>query len=348
MDQPAPRIAFSWQGLPQYAARQLAAAIQQLGVACTVVGTRPQVPIEGMEACLGQKIHWLESDRPKTWKELGLEVPQFFFQAGWSCPAINALGDEVRAQRGKVCLLMDNQWRGDLRQLLGGLWFRCFRRQSFQAIMVPGASGVQLAKWYGFKADEIFQGLYGADPKLFYSDQSLSQRPKRILFVGQYIERKGCVPLAQAFAAVADQLPGWELVLCGSGPLQSQFPQHPQVKVRGFVQPEALGALYRDARIFALPSHQEAWGLVVHEAALSGCQLLLSDQIGAAIDFATPKNAALFQAGKVADLSQAILKLAKTSGDALTEAQTISLQKAQSHSPAIFGQQVVQIVKSFN
>jgi len=343
-----PLIAFSWQGLPQYAARQLAVAIQRLGRRCVVVGTKPHVPIEGMEPCLGQPIHWLEPAVPQTWRDLGSEVPQIFFQAGWSCPAINALGDEVRARGGKVCLLMDNQWRGDARQILGGFWFRTFRRQAYQAVLVPGKSGTRLAQWYGFKPAEIFQGLYGADPQLFYNSQPLKQRPRRILFVGQYIERKGCLPLAQAFASVAAQLPDWELVMCGSGPLQNQIPSHPQIKVQGFVQPESLGALYREARIFALPSYQEAWGLVVHEAALSGCQLLLSDQIGAADDFATSANAARFTAGSMSELAQAILKLALATEAELATAQATSLQLAQTHGPSIFAERVVNIVHQFN
>jgi glycosyltransferase involved in cell wall biosynthesis len=79
------------------------------------------------------------------------------------------------------------------------------------------------------------------------------------------------VPLARAFARIAHRLPDWELCLYGSGPLQSAI-SHPRIKVHGFIQPEQLGSLYRQARIFALPSFSEAWGVVVHEAALSGCR----------------------------------------------------------------------------
>ena len=34
-----------------------------------------------------------------------------------------------------------------------------------------------------------------------------------------------------------------------------------------------------------MPSLEEHWGLVVHEAALSGCALLLSNRVGAKEDF---------------------------------------------------------------
>ena len=339
------KIAFSWQGLPQYAARQLSLAIKQLGQPCVVIGTRPQVPIEGMEACLGQSIHWVEPSAPLSWADLGLAVPKFFFQAGWSCPSFNALGEEVRRSGGKVCLLMDNQWRGNSRQYLGGMWFRLWRQRQFAAVLVPGQSGQHLAQWYGFSAKKIFTGLYGADPQLFYSDQPLSQRPKRILYVGQYIERKGCIPLAKAFATLATEFPDWELWMFGSGPLQSQLPVHPQIKVHGFVQPEQLGGLYRQARIFALPSYQEAWGLVVHEAALSGCQLLLSTEIGAGLDFANVANAARFTPGVLSEMAQAMRQLMQMPEGALMQAQATSVESGRGFGPQVFATTVSKIVQ---
>ena len=337
-------IAFSWQGLPQYAARQLRSALSQLGQPCAVIGTHPAVPIQGMEAALRQPIHWVEVTSVLRWADLGLATPKVFFQAGWSCPAFNALGDEVRAAGGKVCLLMDNDWRGDLRQWFGGLWFRLARKRKFAAVLVPGASGRRLARWYGFTDEEIAEGLYGADPTVFFDGPPLAARPKRILFVGQYIERKDCVGLAKAFASVAAQLPEWDLHLYGSGPLQDKIPPHPRIQVHGFVQPAELGALYRSARIFALPSHSEAWGLVVHEAALSGCQLLLSAAIGARHDFATQINAAEFPAGDRDALAQAILQLASSDDSTLERVQAESRARSATHGPAVFADRVAAIV----
>jgi len=252
----------------------------------------------------------------------------------------------VRAAGGKVCLLMDNNWRGDLRQILGAPWFRLCQRRKFSAVLVPGKSGRRLARWYGMPDEKIFEGMYGADPRLFFNGPPLSERPKRIIFVGQYIKRKGCVPLARAFASVAPMLPDWELCMYGSGPLQSAIPDHPQIRVHGFVQPEQLGELYRNARVFALPSFAEAWGLVVHEAALSGCQLLLSATVGSAPDFAMPANARTFRPGDEIGLASAMVQLAETAE--LQEAQSASVAAAQSHGPAVFARQVHAIVRQLS
>lgn len=338
------RTAFSWHGLPQYAARQIAAFLRRSGRDCPVVGSRPAVPVEGMERSLGRPVHWVDAGAPASWERLGLEVPEVFFQSGWAYPAFNALGDQVRRAGGKVCLLMDNNWRGDLRQALGAPWYRVFQRRKFDAVFVPGKSGRRLARWYGVPDERIWEGMYGADPSIFFAGPPLDQRPKRILFVGQYVERKQCVQLARAFLSVADSLPEWKLEMYGSGPLKELIPVDSRIAVNGFIQPEQLGALYRSARIFALPSLSEAWGLVVHEAALSGCQLLLSDAIGARDDFARPENAALFRAGDIFSLRRALLRLASSDETSLGRAHSESLQLAQSHGPSVFASRVEDIL----
>lgn len=339
------KAAFSWHGLPQYAARQIAAVLRRSKLDCPVIGSRPSVPVEGMERSLGRPVHWVDAEVPASWSRLGLEVPDVFFQSGWAYPAFSCLGDEVRAAGGKVCLLMDNNWRGDLRQMFGAPWYRIFQRRKFAAVFVPGKSGRRLARWYGVPDERIWEGMYGADPSIFFAGPPLDQRPKRILFVGQYVERKQCVQLARAFLSVADSLPEWKLEMYGSGPLKELIPIHPRIEVNGFVQPEQLGALYRSARIFALPSLSEAWGLVVHEAALSGCQLLLSEAIGSRQDFATSANAAVFRTGDVRSMAASLLKLAEAPTEQLSLAFSASVSVASSHGPEAFAASAEDIVR---
>src|SRR5262245_9617413 len=94
----APSIAFCWDVLPQYAARLIKAAIDRLGRECIVIGSRPTVPIEGMEKVLAQRVHWVDSQSPLRWRDLGLEAPDILIQAGWSYPHFTALGREIRAR----------------------------------------------------------------------------------------------------------------------------------------------------------------------------------------------------------------------------------------------------------
>ena len=97
---PKSSIAFSWNGLPQYAARLLRGALDDLGEACAIVGSKPTVPVEGMEHALGQPVHWVDAAKTVSWHALGLQVPRLFFQSGWSYPAFSALGAEVKQLGG--------------------------------------------------------------------------------------------------------------------------------------------------------------------------------------------------------------------------------------------------------
>ena len=44
---------------------------------------------------------------------------------------------------------------------------RLLLRHRFDGIFVPRVSGGKLAKAWGYASDEQWQGLYGADPKIF-------------------------------------------------------------------------------------------------------------------------------------------------------------------------------------
>ena len=337
------QLAFGWNGLPQYGARLLAAAFRAVGHSFPVVASRPEVPIQGMEEHLGSQVDWIDPRVPASWHDLQRPVPQVYFQPGWAYPAFNRLGDEVRANGGRVCLVFDNNRTGALKQRAGAVAFRATQLRRYSAAFVPGKSGRDLARAMGFPAEKIWTGLYGADDGLFTPSVPLRNRPKVILFVGQYIQRKGCVPFAEAFASVSNAIPDWEIHLYGQGEWRSRIPLHPQIKVSGFTQPEDLAGLYQNARVLALPSFHESWGLVVHEACLTGCQLLLSDRIGSAADFATPENALLFRPGQQDAMSRAILEIANRSASALDRAEASSLEVARTHGPSVFARNVKAI-----
>jgi glycosyltransferase involved in cell wall biosynthesis len=114
------------------------------------------------------------------------------------------------------------------------------------------------------------------------------------------------------------------------------------------VQPEQLAGRFRQARFFVLPSRWEAWGLVVHEAALSGCGLVLSDHIGSAEDLATPANALRFRAGDVADLARALEAAAQFDAARLAAAEAESRRLAGQFGPARFGAEAAGLVQRFS
>lgn len=342
------QIAFSWNGLPQYAARLIKAASDRLGEPCIVVGSRPKVPVEGMDRILGQSVYWLDAAKPSSWAEMGVPVPRIFVQSGWSYPAFASLGREVKQSGGHVIGLSDANWRGDLRQqVFGPIAFRLRHRTHFDAMIVPGRQGERLMRYFGMAPGRIRGGMYAADAAIFKVGPPLASRPREFLFVGQFIPRKDVLRLAAAFLEFSKTNPAWTLRLCGNGSLRDAIPASPQIKVESFVQPEALASRFHGARFFVLPSLKEAWGLVVHEAALCGCAMVLSDAVGSADDLASSANAIIFKAGNEADLLRALHSAAARDAAWLEAAERESLRLAAHFSPQRFAEEVAALVAEF-
>lgn len=348
-------IGFAWPELPEYAAHCIRAVGKARSIAPTVIATRPKVPLKHVEDALGWPPYWLEQDMTSkikgntnakvTWSSLGLEIPDIFFVGGYATPAFNGLADEARAAGSAVIVMVDNNMPPPSVSRLGrSLYHRMFRRRRYDGIFVPGKSGRKLARSWGYSDEDITEGLYGANPAQFSGGTALAERPKDIIFVGQFIERKNVLGLTEAFMRFADRRPEWMLTLCGSGPLCGNIPAHQHIKTIGFIQPKELANMLQEKRCLILPSRQEHWGLVVHEAALCGCALILSDAIGSAADLASQDNALICTAGKTDAIYEALEALASWNNDQWQQAEATSRQLAQRFGPEKFQHSVQTII----
>ncbi len=114
---------------------------------------------------------------------------------------------------------------------------------------------------------------------------SLNADVPYVLFVGTAEPRKGLDVLLEAFAEVAREDRDVELWLAGqagwgTGPFVTQLEEHPfkgRVRRLGFVDDDALPALYRRARVVAYPSRGEGFGLPVVEAMACGASVVTTD-----------------------------------------------------------------------
>ena len=110
-----------------------------------------------------------------------------------------------------------------------------------------------------------------------------------LLYVGRMVPEKGLATLMQALAL--PEAKGWDLVLCGRGPLlDSLVGGHAlagRVHSLGHRSAKQLIEAYAAADCLVLPSvslplFKEPWGLVVNEAFCQGLPALTSDAVGAA------------------------------------------------------------------
>jgi glycosyltransferase involved in cell wall biosynthesis len=339
-------VAIAWAGLPPYGLNAIRALVVRLAVRPIVLGTLPDTSYDAIESLAALPIYWIEArDDSVSWSQFAEKVPDVFIVSGWGTPSFNQLGRQVRENGGSVIAMVDNRWRGDLRQLVAPAVFRTRYRNWFKAAIVPGKSARQYVRYLGLPNEAIQEGLYGGNSAVFVPGPPLAERPKRFVFVGRFVERKGIRELATAWSAVAPQLPGWELHAVGEGPLQELLEQAPQTVVYPFKQPHEVATLYREARFLVLPSHEDHWGVVVHEAAMSGCGLILSTNVGARFDLANEHNSFKFAAGNAAALQAAIARAAQLNDKQLRIAYHESLALAYRFGPRAFAEAVEKAIE---
>jgi glycosyltransferase involved in cell wall biosynthesis len=110
-----------------------------------------------------------------------------------------------------------------------------------------------------------------------------------VLFCAKLQAWKRPQDVLQAFAKA--NVPSAYLVLAGEGPLRESLETEAkslkildQVKFLGFVNQSQLPSVYTAADLFVLPSEHEPFGVVVNEAMLCNCAVVVSDQVGARYD----------------------------------------------------------------
>ena len=149
--------------------------------------------------------------------------------------------------------------------------------------------------WHlGTKVDILRKGV----PQDFFIRRQHSDRPRRLLFVGQWLPAKGTRYLVEAFAALAPDEPDLELWCVGTlvdeAKVRRDFPQalHGRVHVRPRLEREEIQAVYREADIFVLPSLYEAFGNVFLEAMAIELPIVATP-VGAAADLLEGERSAL-------------------------------------------------------
>lgn len=153
--------------------------------------------------------------------------------------------------------------------------------QSFSRYRVKGA-----VVGYGIALDESSRATT-AEPFLARWPEA---RDKRIvLFLGRLHPKKGCDLLIDAFAQVAPREPRLHLVVAGPDGVPGERTRLQALARRlgiasritwpGMLSGEAKWSALQAAEVFALPSHQENFGVAVVEALALGLPVIVSDKV---------------------------------------------------------------------
>jgi glycosyltransferase involved in cell wall biosynthesis len=302
-------ILFSWNELPTYGAKLIGMAAAATNEKVCVIATRPKVPVDDLEKICGAPIIWVDKDEEINIEDHFSEAPSIFFQAGWYVKAFISIGSSLNTKGVPVVLLSDNSFKKNIRQFLGRLYFRFFLSKNFNAVWVPGKSGRKFMLNNGVNDKCIYDGLYGSDEQIFMPVSSPETREKVIIFAGRLVFEKGIIELMDAFKSLSDDYNNWRLEIYGNGPLLETIIPTERIKVSKFVSAKELAKRMGEVKIFCLPSHSDHWPLVINEAALAGCGLLISDAVGNSSEFCSTQNSKIFKTKDVKMLRSAMAEL---------------------------------------
>lgn len=329
-------IAILWNGLPLYAAAAIAHAVDRGSHEIIVIATRPDVPAVGMEDACGTTVRWIGRGDNPSFRDLGHPIPDVVFTAGWSVPPFIRLAHEARRAGAKIVCMVDNSFRGDVRQYLGAFGYRLLYRHFFHHTWVPGQSAAKLMRFYGVPAAQISAGLYTCDTSIFRTEQPLAQRPAAFTFVGQFSDRKNVLLTCEAFLAFLEQNPREHVLnLFGNGPLRNRLPVHPNIHVYDFAPPERLAAALNQSRCLILCSKLDHWGVAVHEATSCGTLVIASASVGAAQDLCSNRNSRIIHRHHrgIDELVAAFRWAASLGASELADASRESVRLASRFSP---------------
>lgn len=213
--------------------------------------------------------------------------PDLIYVSGWQDCGYLPVVISLRKKGKPVVVGFDDQWKGTLRQYIGSAFIKYYlKRRCFSHAWVAGPYQFEYARHFGFAKDEIIFNLLSCDVDTFGTaaenlDNKLQQYPKRFLYVGNFRPIKGTDILIEAYELYKSKYDGdWSLLCVGNGPLESLLNASSGIEVKGFSTSDELVELTKDAGAFILPSRLDQWGVAVHEFAVAGLPLILSENVG--------------------------------------------------------------------
>ena len=192
----------------------------------------------------------------------------------------------------------EESWRRSLTLPLVKLMVR-----GADACIAIGTRSREYFEKLGAAPQKIFLAQYTVDVDHFTRESRVGQSEKNaikakigistskvILYVGQFIERKGLKYLISAYNNLKKEIGDVSLVLVGYGPQKKQLEvQIGQKKIqdvffKDHVELPEMPKMYAIADVFVLPSYEETWGLVINEAMAAGLPIVTTDKVGASED----------------------------------------------------------------
>lgn len=339
------KLYIAWPEIPMYAADAIQDLVKSNIANVEVLATTANLPILNIEETLGKKVFWIEKSSSPSLSDIGLSTPDILLVGGYKVEEFKLITSQCIKQHCDVYMMSDNPWIGSLKnKLIDKAIFYLYNLNKYKGFFVPGESSVRLYKENGVSRKRIYKYLYTSNPEKFYSDKPLHKREKNFIFIGQLIHRKNILRLCGDFIEFQKQFSDWKLKIYGNGDLKTHIPPHNAIEVSNFQQSNDIAKFLRNSRCLILPSLSENWGLVVNEAAMSGCALILSSCVGARFDLASNANSLIFDTHDKKSLVKSMIKFAEYTDIQLNSANKESIRLSSDFTPKNFTKSVEQMI----
>jgi len=235
-------------------------------------------------------------------------------------------------------------WKARIKKLLWPVLFRLADQ-----VIVPSSGTFALMRSLGIPEQRISLTPYAVDNDWWKANSAKVDRdavrstwgaaPSQpvILFCAKMQPWKRPMDLLRAFASA--NIPQSLLVFAGDGPLRSELEGEvtklglqQRVRFIGFINQSGLPAVYTAADLLVLPSSYDAFAVVVNESMCCGCPVIVSDQVGAALDLVVPvRPEFVFRVGDIRGLAE-VLRTAFSDRQQLSETGRLGFDYVETHS----------------
>ena len=218
--------------------------------------------------------------------------PDIVFIPGWYF-AIAKTALRWCRQNKVIPLLMSESNEHDAPRVWWKELYKTWIVGKYKAALVGGSKHQEYLSNLGMNSEAVFLGYDVVDNDFFaphnLKNQLQPNQKHYFLSVGRFIHKKNFLLLLKAYAHYLEKsgTNSWDLILCGSGQLQSLIEKNinelnlqNRVHLPGFLKPKELLPYFAHAGCFVHASTTEQWGLVVNEAMAAGLPVLVSNRCG--------------------------------------------------------------------
>jgi glycogen(starch) synthase len=146
--------------------------------------------------------------------------------------------------------------------------------------------------------------------------QFIEPDSRMIFFVGRLVYEKGVQTVIEAMPKVLEEFPDLRFLVAGTGPhvralqvMIDEFGMSEKIKLLGFVEADKLVKFYKCADITVVPSIYEPFGMVVLEAMVAGCPVIVADTGGLKEIVVHEETGLCFKPNDPESLAQAMIRV---------------------------------------